>query len=187
MNPKSTKEYQAAKITGDIKAIVDGLGLIIAGGAQISGGVGMTVATDGAAIVPGAGLAVTGVATAGYGAGVTYNGATNLWNDAAEYMSGNGSSGSSSKTIHGEQRAQERGFNNEKISDIQQNYSQKVYQPNGRTVYAKKNGNYYDVIITNRNGEVITTVGGNTKSLRNWNDVTKMLKNNGGYTSIPMD
>ncbi|MBB5196926.1 hypothetical protein [Anaerocolumna cellulosilytica] len=52
-------------------------------------------------------------------------------------------------------------------------------------MYAKKNGNYYDVVITNKNGQVITAVGGNTKSLRNWSDVTKMLNNHGGYSSLP--
>jgi hypothetical protein len=50
--------------------------------------------------------------------------------------------GGNSFTKHGEQQAQQRGFSDEKISDIQQNYSQKVYQSGGRTVYAQKNGNY---------------------------------------------
>ena len=54
-------------------------------------------------------------------------------------------------------------------------------------MYAKKNGNFYDVVIVNKNNEVITTVGGNTKSLRNWKDITKMLNNNGGYSSLPVD
>lgn len=91
------------------------------------------------------------------------------------------------KTKHGKHRSQNRGFSDEMIEDIQQNYSQKVYQSGGRTVYAKKNGNYYDVVIVNKDGQVITTVGGNTKSLRNWSDVTKMLNNNGGYSSLPVD
>ena len=91
----------------------------------------------------------------------------------------------SSKTKHGKKRANQRGFSHDKIVDIKKNYSQKVYQPGGRTVYAKKSGNYYDVVITNDDGKVITTVGGNTKSLKNWKDVTKMLNNNGGYSSLP--
>ncbi|MEK5389038.1 RHS repeat-associated core domain-containing protein [Margalitia sp. FSL K6-0131] len=89
------------------------------------------------------------------------------------------------KTKHGEQRAAQRGFSEGKINDIKHNYSHKVYQPGGRTVYAKKNGNYYDVVITNSKGKVITTVGGNTRSLKTWKDVTKMLNNNGGYSSLP--
>src|SRR5699024_7863042 len=91
------------------------------------------------------------------------------------------------KTNHGNYRANQRGFNNDKIDDIVNNYSQKVYQSGGRTVYAKKSGKYYDVIIKNKNNEIITTVGGDSKSLKTWKDVTKMLSNNGGYTSLPMD
>ncbi|MGE6577829.1 hypothetical protein ACQKFM_23285 [Paenibacillus xylanexedens] len=56
-----------------------------------------------------------------------------------------------------------------------ENPSQKVYQSGGRTVYAKKNGNYYDVVITNSSGKVITTVGGNTRYFNNWKHITKML------------
>ncbi|MBH5318324.1 hypothetical protein I6N90_10940 [Paenibacillus sp. GSMTC-2017] len=54
-------------------------------------------------------------------------------------------------------------------------------------MYAKKNANYYDVAITNSTGEVVTTIAGNTKSLKTWSDVTKMLNNNGGYYSLPQD
>ena len=89
------------------------------------------------------------------------------------------------KTKHGDQRLKERGFTDDKIADIIENYSQKVYQEGGRTVYIKKNGNYYDVIIINANGEIVTAVGGNTKSLKTWKDVIKMLNNNGGYSSLP--
>ncbi|GAE90851.1 hypothetical protein JCM21531_4499 [Acetivibrio straminisolvens JCM 21531] len=91
------------------------------------------------------------------------------------------------KTKHGEKRAKERGFSDEKINDIRNNYSQKVYQSGGRTVFAKKNGNYYDVVIVNKEGVVITTVGGKTKSLKTWKDVLKMLKNNGEISSLPID
>lgn len=35
------------------------------------------------------------------------------------------------------------------------------------------------------NRKDITAVGGNTKSLRTWKDVTRMLNNNGGYSSMP--
>lgn len=88
-------------------------------------------------------------------------------------------------TKHGNLRIEERGFSEDKIKDIMNNFSQKVYQEGGRTVYAKKNGNYYDVIITNANGDIVTAVGGNTKSLKTWKDVIKMLNNNGGYSSLP--
>ncbi|MDQ0172398.1 RHS repeat-associated core domain-containing protein [Paenibacillus tundrae] len=92
----------------------------------------------------------------------------------------------SAKTNHGQQRANQRGFSESKIKDIKENPSQKVYQSGGRTVFAKKNGNFYDVVITNSSGKVITTVGGNTRSLRTWKDVTKMLNNQGGYSSLPI-
>ena len=85
-------------------------------------------------------------------------------------------------TAHGSSRAESRGFTDKKIEDIQANPTQKVYQSEGRTVYAKKTGNHYDVVITNSKGEVITCVGGNTNSLPNWNAVEKMLNNNGGYS-----
>ncbi len=46
----------------------------------------------------------------------------------------------------------------------------------------------YDVIITNSKGEIITAVGGNTKSLKTWKDVViRMLNNNGGYSSLPIN
>ena len=88
------------------------------------------------------------------------------------------------KTRHGQEKAEQRGFTDEKIKDIVDNYSHKVYQPGGRTVYAKKNGNYYDVVITNKNGDIISTIGGKTKSLKNWKAVTKMLDNQGGIQFI---
>jgi hypothetical protein len=88
-------------------------------------------------------------------------------------------------TEHAAVNANKRGFTPERIDDIIDNWSQKVYQSEGKTVYAKKNGNWYDVVITNKNGDIVTVVGGNTNSLANWSDVTQMLKNNGGYFSLP--
>ena len=89
-------------------------------------------------------------------------------------------------SIHGAQNANARGFTSGKIDGIISSYSQKVYQSGGKTVYAKKSGNYYDVVIVNNKKEIVTVVGGNTNSLKTWNDVTKMLNNNGGYSSLPM-
>ena len=98
----------------------------------------------------------------------------------------NNNSCAQTNTKHGNQRIKERGFSQKQIDDIIKNYSQKVYQSGGRTVYAKKNNGYYDVVITNSNGQIITTVGGKTKSLKTWKAVTKMLNNNGGYSSLPI-
>lgn len=38
----------------------------------------------------------------------------------------------------------------------------------------------------NNEGKIITTVGGNTKSLKTWSDVVRMLNNNGGFSSLPI-
>ncbi|OGO83715.1 MAG: hypothetical protein A2Y18_07820 [Clostridiales bacterium GWD2_32_19] len=175
-DPNATQEELDAYMdnTFAVSMIVDGLGNI---------GNSVTITTTPQVSLAGGG-------TVGVSVAVTFN--TSAAAVGAAEMSigmsgGSGNTEGNSKTDHGEQRAKERGFSNDKISDIQQNYSQKVYQPGGRTVYAKKNGNYYDVVITNRNGEIITTVGGNTRTLKTWNDVTKMLNNQGGYTSIPLD
>ena len=89
------------------------------------------------------------------------------------------------ETKHGDYRIETRKFSESKIADIKSNYSHKVYQSGGRTVFAKKTGNFYDVIILNEKGTVITAVGGSDRSLRTWKDVTKMLNNNGGYSSLP--
>ena len=48
----------------------------------------------------------------------------------------------------------------EKINNIKQKLFAQSLSIGGRTVYAKKNGNYYDVTITNSEGKIISTVGG---------------------------
>ncbi len=89
------------------------------------------------------------------------------------------------KTNHGRHNSRKRGFNDNLIDEIRNNPSQKVYQSEGRVVYAKRINNYYYVVIENSEGEIITTVGGKTHSLRTWSDVLRMLNNNGGYSTIP--
>nr|WP_092074130.1 DUF637 domain-containing protein [Dendrosporobacter quercicolus]NSL47746.1 DUF637 domain-containing protein [Dendrosporobacter quercicolus DSM 1736]SDM78304.1 Possible hemagglutinin [Dendrosporobacter quercicolus] len=88
-------------------------------------------------------------------------------------------------TQHAVERTELRGFTLARLDNVVSNYSQKVYQPGGLEVYAKKIGNFYDVVIVNSAKEVVTVVGGNTGSLRTWSDVTRMLNNNGGYSSLP--
>lgn len=90
------------------------------------------------------------------------------------------------KTQHGKIRARERGFSEDRISDIVENYTHKGYQPGGKTVYVQKVGSYYDVIIKNKSGEVISTIGGKTKSLSSFSKLLKMLNNNGGFSGIPI-
>ena len=104
---------------------------------------------------------------------------TNTAEDAAKVVK------NKNATSHGRERMIQRGFREDKIDDIINNYSQKVYQEGGRVVYAKKTGNFYDVVIVNAQGEIITTVVGNTQSLKTWKDVARMLNNNGGYSSLP--
>ncbi|MBM3238512.1 hypothetical protein FJZ31_19635 [Candidatus Poribacteria bacterium] len=90
------------------------------------------------------------------------------------------------KTIHGARRADERKFSDEKIRDIIENPSFKFYQAGGIEVYVKKSGRYYDVIIRNREGIIITEIGGADKSLRSIKDLQKIAKNY-GWTTIPLN
>ena len=91
-------------------------------------------------------------------------------------------------TNHGYKNFILRGFNEDRVNGIVRNYSEKGYQPGGQTVYLKKQANgYYDVLIVNRNNELVTAVGGNTKSLPNRKAVTQMLNNNGGFSGLPLD
>lgn len=66
--------------------------------------------------------------------------AKRFWNDNKGMLDLRRSSKSGKNTNHGNQRLKERGFTQEKADDIVNNYSQKVYQDGGRTVYAKKTG-----------------------------------------------
>lgn len=69
-------------------------------------------------------------------------------------------------------------------------YTEKGYQPGGATVYIKKkNDGSYDVIVINKDNELITAVGGNEsrQKLPNRAAVMKMLKNHGGFSGIPVD
>ncbi|MDH2274434.1 polymorphic toxin-type HINT domain-containing protein, partial [Moraxella porci] len=93
-------------------------------------------------------------------------------------------------TTHGNQRFHERGFTQEKVNDIVNNYSEKGYQPGGLTVYVKKKqDSSYDVIIVNKDGQLVTAVGGNESktNLPNRRAVMRMLNNNGGFSGVPLD
>ncbi len=91
-------------------------------------------------------------------------------------------------TNHGYERAVERSFSDDKITNIINKYSHKVYQSGDREVFAKKVGNWYEVVIRNsKTNEIISCIGGQTHSLKNWSDVTAMLNRNGGFSSLPMN
>ena len=62
-------------------------------------------------------------------------------------------------TKHGEKRKNERGFTKEKIEDITKNYSQKVYQPGGRTVYAKKREDIMMLLSITTKGKLSQRLG----------------------------
>ena len=95
-----------------------------------------------------------------------------------------------SGTIHGGERFAERGFTKTRIEEMVNDYTEKGYQPGGATVYIKKkNDGSYDVIVINKDNELITAVGGNEsrQKLPNRAAVMKMLKNHGGFSGIPVD
>jgi len=90
------------------------------------------------------------------------------------------------KTTHGTKRADERKFSDEKIRNIIENPSFKFYQAGGIEVYVKKSGRYYDVIIRDRNGIIITEIGGTDKNLKSIKDLQKLARNY-SWTTIPLD
>ena len=91
-------------------------------------------------------------------------------------------------TNHGLQRIRERGFTQQKVTDIVNNYSEKGYQPGGLTVYIKKQSNRkYDVIIVNKDNKIVSAIGGTKESLPNRRAVVTMLNNNGGFSGIALD
>lgn len=95
-------------------------------------------------------------------------------------------------TDHGAERANQRRYTVEDIDSIIDNWTDKAYQPGGKTVYIKSNLYGYDVVVIDKNGKSICSVmGGNGKrgaknTLTQLEDVIKMLKNNGGYYTTPM-
>lgn len=89
-------------------------------------------------------------------------------------------------------RANERKYTPEDIDKIVDNWTNKLYQPGGKTVYVMKNSYGYDVVIVDQNGkDIVSVIGGNGKngvnnSLKSMDDVRQMLKHNGGYYTRPM-
>ena len=94
-------------------------------------------------------------------------------------------------TVHGDERLAGRGFSQERLQNIVENYSEKGYQSGGKTVYIqKRKDGYYDVLVLNSNNMVVTAVGGTIPpdkfSLPNRKTVMKMLNNNGGFSGLPV-
>jgi hypothetical protein len=134
---ESGVDYYTGRVVGDVLSMLGGSGSIVSGiGTSITGGGAITVSSGGTLVLGGGAIVVEGVITGT--AQVTYGGVVleasvkNFGNDLNklnEHM-----------TNHGKQRTQQRGFSEQKINDVMQNYSHKVYQSGGKTVYAKKMG-----------------------------------------------
>jgi hypothetical protein len=169
----------AGASAGPLTAAIALLGAVPSGGGTIVAGA-VVITAEGAMVVIGLSEAAYGLALLAYSTGNPLPGSSHL-------RAGDKTPGGRTLTQHGAQRANERGFTGERIDDIIDNPSQRVYQQGGRTVYAQKIGGRYYVVITDRAGAVITVVGGKGGTLRRWPDVTKMLNNQGGYTSVPVD
>ena len=89
------------------------------------------------------------------------------------------------KTKHGQYRAQEKEYSDERIDEIMRNPSYKYYQPDGAEVFVKKTGRGkgYDIVITGV-GEIVTAIHADTRSAlsnlaRNYNWQTVKLNNLG--------
>ena len=164
--------YYGGRAVGDItssivctKIAANGLIAVAAGLVGEGVGAGFTVTGAGAVagvpamVVSGAAAAVGALEVAA-GLSVSAVSIKNFRDDFSKFQKEGQANGASKSenTRRGDQRLKERGFTDEKVNDLINNYSQKVYQEGGKTVYAKKNGNYYDVIITNADGEIITAV-----------------------------
>lgn len=95
-------------------------------------------------------------------------------------------------TIHGAEQATKRGYSPQDIDNIINSWTEKLYQPGGRTAYIKKQSYGYDVVIIDKNGKsIISVIGGNGKKgianiLKDMDAVKRMLHNQGGYSTIPM-
>jgi hypothetical protein len=68
------------------------------------------------------------------------------------------------KTKHGQYRAQEREYSNERIDEIMRNPSHKYYQLDGAEVFVKKTGRGkgYDIVIKGVGG-VVTAIHADTR------------------------
>jgi len=89
------------------------------------------------------------------------------------------------KTKHGQYRAQEREYSDERIDEIMRNPSYKYYQPDGVEVFVKKTGRGkgYDIVIKGVGG-IATAIHADTRSAlsnlaKNYNWQTVKLNNLG--------
>lgn len=92
-------------------------------------------------------------------------------------------------TKHAAENANKRGFSSDLIDTTIGSYSQKFYSY-GEEIFARKNGNYYDLIVKDRNSNnIVSVIGGSTNSLKTTKDIEKFFKKQHGMniTTIPMN
>lgn len=80
---------------------------------------------------------------------------------------------------HAAGQSNKRKYSPADIDDIISNWTDKGYQPGGKTIYVKKQTYGYDVVVVDKNGKSIVSV-------QSMDDVKRMMKNQGGYYTIPM-
>ncbi|MBL1230383.1 hypothetical protein IW492_14205 [Enterococcus sp. BWB1-3] len=201
--------YNVGEFTSSLVTGVGGTLLVTGGGALFTGSGAGTVLSGGSSspvTVPGMAAGATLVIAGGsisIGAGVNaieagQNVIQNIvggdGNNINEVEPSEGSKTPSDKefTEHGADQAVKRGYSASDVDKIIDNWSNKFYQPNGRTVYVKRQTYGYDVVIIDKNGKgVVSVIGGNSNNgvgntLPDLNAVKQMLNNQGGYSTIPM-
>ena len=91
-------------------------------------------------------------------------------------------------TKHAAEHANERGFTLIKIDEAISSYSHKFYSY-GEEIFCKKNGNYYDLVIKSRsNNNIVSVIGGESKTLKTTKDIEKFFKNQDKYIStVPIN
>lgn len=90
-------------------------------------------------------------------------------------------------TEHGAEQANNRGYTPDMVDDIIDDWTDKVYQPGGKTVYIQRRNDGYHVVILDSLNNIVSVIGGakGGNTLQNWASVERMLNNNGGYTRNP--
>ncbi|SFX84035.1 hypothetical protein SAMN04487866_1416, partial [Thermoactinomyces sp. DSM 45891] len=145
--------------------------------------------------------AAPGAVAAAWGTGVAGGGAKNLGQDIGELINmfsgkGKGTSiptpgdvtpGGRTFTKHAAERANQRGYSSKDVDDIIDDWTNKGYQPGGRTVYGKRKKDGYHVVVLDSSENIVSIVGGGkgSNTLPDWNAVQKMMRNQGGFSDSP--
>lgn len=93
---------------------------------------------------------------------------------------------------HVAEQANKRKYSPEDVDNIIDNWTDKGYQPGGKTVFVKKQSYGRDIVVIDKNGKsIVSVIRGNGKkgvpnTLQSMDDVKKMMKNQGGFYTMPM-